>query len=166
MPRGGLVFPMWAEIKRVDRDAMRNQPVGAGEAERYNDVFREPRLVDDGDGVGRIDRRESEPVQIRCQLESRNHESLRMLAAGSSPESTVTIVVHRRDAETAGLLDENGKPAFYHGDRLTALKRVSVRGTPARASSSAFVARPFFRRIRERLTTCGMSCRQRNSSRT
>ncbi|MGO9709066.1 MAG: hypothetical protein ACLQBL_09395, partial [Polyangiaceae bacterium] len=98
--RGRLIFPLYADLARVDRDAM---VLGAPDVDPD---FREPRiLAAEPDDVGERARRELPPVRVPCQVEPDSFEALSMVGAGNEPQSRVQLVLHFRDLEERRLVD-------------------------------------------------------------
>jgi hypothetical protein len=113
--RGRLLFVLFAEFARVDRDAM---ALGAPDVDPD---FREPRiLASEPDAVGVRARRELPPVRVPCQVEPESFEALHMVGAGNEPLSRVQLVLHFRDLEERGLVDAaTGRALIAPGDRMT-----------------------------------------------
>jgi len=113
--RGRLIFPLFADLRRVDRDAM---VLGAPDVDPD---FREPRiLAAEPDDVGVRARRELPPVRLPCQVEPESLEALAMVGAGNEPQSRVQVVMHFRDLEERGLVDAaSGRALVQPGDRVT-----------------------------------------------
>jgi hypothetical protein len=114
--RGRLVFRFLAEVHRLDTLATATTPPG------YDEDFKEPALLDVGEGVGARVRREHPPVLVPCQVEPQVFEALQEFASGSVPSSRVLLLCHFRDLERAGLVDPaTGDALVRIGDRLGAL---------------------------------------------
>ena len=114
--RGRLIFAFLAELHRLDTLATATTPPG------YDDDFKEPALLDTGDGLGTRVRREHPPVLLPCQVESDAFEALQSFAAGNSPRSHARLVFHFSHLERAGLVDAATGHAMVHvGDRLGAI---------------------------------------------
>lgn len=116
--RGRLIQRFVARIAKLDRDSQRL-------AEHYDDDFKEPVLVDNGDRIGTIERAES-LVEVPCQVKPVMLDKLAMLAGGNSPHGQFIIILHFKDLEAKGLVCDNGLADFHAGDRLCAL--LSTRG--------------------------------------
>lgn len=117
--RGRLIHPYQVEIAQVDRSATDADPLGPA-TEGYDDVFREPALAraDAGDRVGEVNRVEAAPITLHAQIESRSFEQLMQMYQGNAPRSQIDLVFHFRELEANGLVDANGLPMLYIGDRL------------------------------------------------
>jgi len=113
MTRGRLIFPFMASYRRLDVEAMAT--VG------YDDVYREPILIDDGSPLGASGRIEMDAVLVPAQVEDRAMNELRMTGAGNTPRSEVTVVHHFRDLEGIGLVGDDGMALLRVGDRLEAI---------------------------------------------
>lgn len=120
--RGRLIFPFLVEIAQLDTAATAADPDGAGDlTSGYDDTFRAPVKVlnDPGDQIGEDSRVESGPITVRAQIEPEEFESLSMMLAGDSPNSRFAIILHYKDLEAAGLVDETtGRPLIRKRDRL------------------------------------------------
>lgn len=123
--RGRLIFAFLAELHRLDTHAtVTTDPDGDGPLESgYDPDFKESVLVDrNDDGIGERVREEHLPVRVPCQVESKSFEELRMLGSGNAPKSQVDLVLHFRDLERLGLVDEaSGDALVRPGDRLGAI---------------------------------------------
>lgn len=119
MARGRLIFPFLVDIGQVDTVATAAVADGG-----YDDVFREPKIVPPVSGSGRGTlSREEVTYTYKCQIEPDTFEALDMMISGKSPNSEITIVMHYKDLEVAGLLDANGKPLLRTGDRMIQIKK-------------------------------------------
>ena len=113
--RGRLLFPLLAEIARVDRDAM---VLGAP---AIDPDFHEPVVLAPApDAIGPLARHELPPVRVPCQVEPESVEALHMIGSGNEPSSRVQLVLHFRDLEERGLVDaSSGCAAIAPGDRVS-----------------------------------------------
>lgn len=133
MPRGRLIFPMLAELARLDTQATAADPDGAGELTTGYDVdFREPRkianlsVVPDPTPTSTDARAESSLISFKVQVEPGFFESLVQLAAGVSPDSKMILIAHYKDLEAASLVDvTNGEPLIRNNARLVAIRRLN-----------------------------------------
>ena len=107
----GLIFAHTAIIAQLD-------PVTIEAGDFYDDDFGEVKKVDgDADGIGETQRKEKASVSVPVQMETDQFELRRMVAGGDLPDSSVGLVVHRRDLNRLGFMS-NGAPVFKKGDRL------------------------------------------------
>jgi hypothetical protein len=114
--RGRLIFRFRAEIHRLDTLATATTPPG------FDEDFKEPALLDVGEGIGARVRREHPPVLLPCQVEPQSFEALQQFASGDVPQSRVQLLCHYRDLEREGLVDPTTGGALIRvGDRLGAL---------------------------------------------
>ncbi len=115
--RGRLIFPLLADLHRLDPVAMATQAPG------YDADFKEPALLDpDGDGLSDVFRREHPPIRVPCQVEPEALNSLRMTPSGNTPASSLDLVFHFRDLERLGLVDvTTGEALIRASDRLGGL---------------------------------------------
>jgi hypothetical protein len=125
MPRGKLIYPMSAEIARLDTATMDANA-------RYHDGWREPEKEDlSGDGIGEEQRDEFDTITIRGQIEHDREELQRMTRGGDIPDSAIGIVVHMRDMEkgdgTTSYVNADGTLIFRKNDRLVRI--LDRRGT-------------------------------------
>jgi hypothetical protein len=119
MARGRLIFPFLVDIAQVDTVATAAVVDGG-----YDDVFREPKIVPPVSGSGRgVISREEVTYTYKCQIEPDTFEALETMISGKSPSSEIMIVMHFADLETAGLLDDAGKPLIRTGDRMTQIRK-------------------------------------------
>lgn len=113
MSRGRLVFPMTAELARIDT-ATTNTSVDPD--------FRTVKAnYPGGLGVREKGRKESTPIKLPCQVEIGAWEQRRQEALGNTPDSNLTLVFHFSDLEAADLIDASGDPKIRVGDRLVAI---------------------------------------------
>lgn len=121
--RGRLINPFLAEIARLDTVATAADPDAAGPlASGYDPDFKETVVLEDA-GERRDARREMPPILVRCQVEVGAFEALQQLAAGSSPNSQVTLVFHFRDLERMNLVDPaSGDALLRVNGRLVAIR--------------------------------------------
>lgn len=121
--RGRLIFTFWAELYRLDPQAMAGPDGPATPQRGYDPDFKEPALFDaDDDGVGERVRAELVPVRLPCQVEPHAVEALRMLATGNAPRSQLELIFHFADLERRQLVDAaTGEALIRPGTRLGAL---------------------------------------------
>jgi hypothetical protein len=125
MSRGRLIRPFLVTIARLDTHATAADPDGSGDLEAgYDDEFREPVIVPPSDtessARGTVNRVES-TVQLHAQIEEEDFMTLRMMSTGNSPNSLIRCVLHFKELEAEGLVDDNGMPKLNVNDRLTAI---------------------------------------------
>jgi hypothetical protein len=115
--RGRLIFPLLAEIARLDAAAM-------ARLDLYDADFREPVLRDlDSDGVSERVRLETLPVLVPVQVEPEAFEALRMTPSGNAPDTQIQLITHLRDLERLDLVDAGtGRCRLAAGDRLLSLR--------------------------------------------
>lgn len=119
MARGRLIFPFKLDIAQLDTNATAVITDGG-----YDEDFREPIMVPpvSGSGRGTISRSEN-IVTCRAQIEPGTFEELEMMVNGRSPSSQITVIMHYRDLEDAGLVEATtGRPMIRVNDRLDAIK--------------------------------------------
>ena len=117
---GSLIFPVAAELHRLDPAAMSADPDGPGPlASGLDPDFHEPVVRDVATDRGR---RELPPVRVLCQVEPERQELLLMTPAGNAPLSRLGLVMHARDLDRRDLLDRaTGEARLGPGDRLGGL---------------------------------------------
>lgn len=126
MPRGRLVFPFLADIRRLDTVATAADPDGAGPlTSGYDDIYREPHVLidtsDPTDREGISARKEKAQILVPCQVEDDAFQRLQMLMNGNSPAGLLTLVFHFKDLESLALVDGAGMALIKPGDRLEAI---------------------------------------------
>jgi hypothetical protein len=130
MGRGRLIWPVLAEIGRLDTLATSQDPDGPAPdtfTSGYDDIFMEPVIVPPsstaaGAPRGEVARKEKAPIKVKAQVESRNMDLLQPMQSGNSPGENITLCFHFKDLEEAGLVDPNNKDTTIHiNDRLIAL---------------------------------------------
>lgn len=133
--RGRLLFPVTAEIARLDLASSAADPDGAGPLTTGIDPdYREPIVVASPDRLGRSVRQET-TVQLPAQVDTKFADKLQMLSTGDSKQTIVVLVFHFSDLEALGLVDPTtGKALIKTSDRLNALYRGN--GTLIQAYSS------------------------------
>jgi len=121
--RGRLIFPFVAELHQLDTYATAQDPDGAGPLESGYDVdFRETVNVPvEGQQVGDDARVEKAPIQLLCQVEPTESETLNQLFSGAVLSTTTVLIFHFTELEKRGLVDSDGNPLIQIGDRLGAL---------------------------------------------
>jgi hypothetical protein len=117
---GRLIFPVLAELYRLDPTGMAADPDGPGsQVSGLDPDFHEPVVHDVVLDRGR---RELPPVRVECQVEPQRDEQLYMTPAGNVPVSRISLVLHAHDLDRRGLLDRGtGRAHLTVGDRLSGL---------------------------------------------
>jgi hypothetical protein len=111
--RGRLINPFGVQIYRLS-------PAEIAESPGYDSTFREPKLEVTADGLGRVGRKELDPVIVPGQF-SVNTDFMKLLMsnAGNLAESMVRILFHFRDLENMGLVEAStGLAQIKPRDRL------------------------------------------------
>lgn len=113
---GRLIFPFGIELCRLDTAAIADSP-------GYDQTFREPKLESTSDGVGKVGRKEMDPIIIPGQFSTKSEfMKLQMTNNGNLAESMYTVLFHFRDLENAGLIEEaTGLALIRVGDRMSAV---------------------------------------------
>lgn len=124
--RGRVIFPFLCSIAQLDTLSTAADPDGAGAlTSGYDPDFRETVLVPANNAQGFSDaRKESAPLDLKCQIEPETIDQLQMMLSGNSPKQGIMIVCHFADLEIAGLVDSNGQATLRKGDRLAAIKTI------------------------------------------
>lgn len=138
MSRGRLLFWLYADITRLDKQA-------TSSAGAYDDDFREVTLTDnDGDGTGEDDRVDQAELTVKAQIETDREELQRMTGSGDIPDTSIGLVLHTRDLEraTPPLIDANGIIAIQKGDRLVRIRNRD--GTTAMSFDSSHGRVPLY----------------------
>lgn len=127
--RGALIFPISAEIARLDLTGTASDPDAGGPlVSGFDADYREPTLLPSGDGLGTANRREV-LLQIPAQVDAYDsgHEDfdrLQMLPTGDAKSAVMILILHFADLEAMGLVDATtGRSLIKQGDRLNALYR-------------------------------------------
>jgi hypothetical protein len=118
--RGRLIQPFVAVIYRLDPVATA-AVVGGG----YSRAFREPVRVPDGTQLGTPSRREQLPIRLRCQIDRTNFDGASLLRAGYQPEHQLQLALHWPELEARGLIDAQGNPLLFPGDRVAAIETIA-----------------------------------------
>lgn len=129
--RGRLIWPIVFEFAVLDTlatslPAADNDAPG-GTSDGYHPVFRETRLVPPtnqdtaaGSPRGKSTRKEK-IVKCEGQWEVENFDFQQQFASGPTPKHRIGAVLHYRDLERRGLLDDDGKAMIKVNDRLCAV---------------------------------------------
>jgi len=114
--RGRLIHKFLCDLRRLDTAATATV-VGGG----YDDVFNEALPIADGSQVGAPSRREHAQVLLPCQIDRIDWGDDEMLRSGHDTETKILLHLFMEDVENAGLVDDNGAPKIYAGDRVEAI---------------------------------------------
>lgn len=115
--RGRLIFPIVAEIHRLDLEVTNS--LGG-----VDTVYNEIKLAPSSDRLGTSSRVEMAPIQIPIQFEPSYLRKLHMLSNGDASSGRVVGVMHFRDLENMNLVSvTTGQALIKKGDRLGALYR-------------------------------------------
>lgn len=118
--RGRLIWPFIAEIARLDTAGTEALPPPTGhqgDGSGMDKDFREPNLQG-ADPVGVVGRAESTVINMPCQVEDEEFETLRQQTQGNVPTSRVSLAFHAIDLEKQGLIDANGNANIRVNSRL------------------------------------------------
>jgi len=97
-----LIFPYRCEFKVLDTAA-----------QVQDDVYREASPRKEAD----------DPIEVMAQIEPVSLKRLSMWEAGRDLDQTVPIIVHRRELENRGMINDHGEPTTPRiGDRLDVIK--------------------------------------------
>lgn len=128
MNRGRLIFPITAEVARLDLAGTAADPDSGGPlTSGYDPVFREPVMLPSSDRLGSSARKEvlvQLPAQIDGLRTQEDYERLQMVASGNVDTALFALIFHFADLEQASLIDgTTGRALIQPGDRLNALYR-------------------------------------------
>lgn len=113
--RGRLIYPFLLELQQLDTRATADVPLGG-----YDPIFNEPLQVPDGTQFGASTRRETQ-LFVEAQVDPTAFNAARVMAGGIVRDARVTCMVHFRELEDRGLLDERGQPMIRVNDRLAGI---------------------------------------------
>lgn len=122
--RGRLIFPMLAEIFRLDTvatEALTPPPDTHGGATGMDKEFRVPVLQesDPTDKVGTVGREEKVAIKVPVQVEQPGEfEQQNQSPAGNIPDSNLVLVFHIQDLEDLSLMGADGMPNIRVNSRL------------------------------------------------
>jgi len=112
--RGRLIQRFVVVLYRLDPVATA-AVVGGG----YDPEFGEPRRVNNVTQLGAASRRELAALRLPCQMDrTPDFDSDTMTRGGHMKIGKIEIILHMPDLESAGLLDSEGQPKLYSGDRV------------------------------------------------
>ena len=117
MYRGRLIHRFKVDIRRLDLVATGNV-AGAG----YDRDFREPKRVSSSTiPEGLPSRVEMTALLVPCQYERVRFRDPQRTPDGNNPQSMIEIIVHRRDLDRMGLMNDKGVPTLRAMDRIDAV---------------------------------------------
>ena len=116
--RGRLINKFVLVLKQLD-----TLETGAVSSGGYDDEFGEVLAVDDGSQMGSTSRREKDVLRIDCQLDRSNWESDNVRQGGHEKIIDNIIILHMVDLEEMDLIDSNGDPKIYIGDRIDSIEK-------------------------------------------
>lgn len=115
--RGRLIFPILAEIYRLDLEITNS--LGG-----FDTVYREIKLVPSDDRLGASARVEMPPIMIPIQFEPSAVRKLHMMSSGDSSQGRVVGAMHFQSLEDMDLVSSTtGQALIKKGDRLGGLYR-------------------------------------------
>jgi hypothetical protein len=111
-----LIFPFLARIARLDTES--TTTTGG-----YDHDFRSVKHSYPTGALGlRVSaRRELAPINVPCQVEVQQFNDQELVRMGSSMKTNLTLVIHMRTLEQAGLINADRSPKLNVGDRLVQL---------------------------------------------
>lgn len=118
--RGRLIQRFHAVLYRLDAAAT-SAVAGGG----FDAIWGWPRPVTDGSQLGTSTRRERTAVRIPCQMDRRNLRGSgdeEITRGGHTLRPDYVITMHEPDLDALGLMDADGRPAIYAGDRIGAFE--------------------------------------------
>lgn len=119
-----LIFPSEAVIYRLDLEAMRADPDGAGELTSGIDPdYREPVLVPSANRIGTLNRIEMAAVTVPAQVDTESLERLQMAAPGDESAGVLILTMKFADLEELGLLDPVTFNPLLKRARLDAIQK-------------------------------------------
>lgn len=113
--RGRLLFPLQAEIHRLDTAA--TQSAGG-----YDPTWQTPTVTYGDDGTrtrGLVYM--TPPVILRCQIEQVTEAQQQRTPSGVIPDSKLVLVFHYADLALLDLVGGDGRPLIRLNDKLTKL---------------------------------------------
>lgn len=116
--RGRLIQRFHAVLYRLDATAMA-AVAGGG----YDAIWGWPKPVVDATQVGAPSRRERAAVRVPCQIDRpRSGKDEVFTRGGHELRYDYVLTMHEPDLLALGLIDTDGRPAIYAGDRVGALE--------------------------------------------
>jgi hypothetical protein len=116
---GRLINKFVAVIYRVDTAATA-AVVGGG----FDPEFGEAVPLVDGTLLGASSLREMAPLRIECQIDRKDWGGGELSRSGGDEKMDIILTLSYRDLEVAGLIDANGAPTLYPGDRIDSIERL------------------------------------------
>jgi hypothetical protein len=98
MPRPRVLGEHMVELQQLDAPATR----AAG---HFDDVYREPKLVDDGTWEGASGREDQAPIRVPAQVQLDRFNASDPMVNGVEQQHDLRVVFAMRDLERAGLID-------------------------------------------------------------
>lgn len=122
--RVGLVLQRSiAVIHRLDPNATRSLDPPGDPTSGYDGLLGEPITYDVG-AVRTDARQELSAIRVPCQVEVPRFEDMKQFGPGIVAATVLTLVLHRQNLESAGLLDPTTRaPLIRKSDRVSAIER-------------------------------------------
>lgn len=120
--RGRLIFPFIANIARLDTSTTEDE-------DGYDHEFRtvKHRYPDGVRGERVSERRELPIVSLPCQVEVQQFGEQTMARSGNMPKTNMTLVLHFKDLEAQGLINDDQSPKLDVNARLVSLLNARTR---------------------------------------
>jgi hypothetical protein len=124
--RGRLIFPVVAEVFRLDLASTAADPDGAGPLTTGIDpIYREPIKLPSVDRVGSSARKEFAAVKLPVQIEPTSLSRLSMIGTGDASVGRIVGVFLMADLEGLSLVNAStGEALLRRGDRLGAVYKM------------------------------------------
>lgn len=121
--RGKLLFPLLAEIGRIDYAATEANAQGGAPA-GYDPDFQEPIVYSNPSNSDQIETTRTETTAfVPAQIRSFTMDQLAMMFGGNSPSTVLEVTFHLQDLEDAGLVNAvTLQPLIGSNDRLVSLR--------------------------------------------
>lgn len=119
--RGRLIQRFQAVLFRVDPTTTAAVSGGG-----YDDIWNWTKPVNDGTQLGATSRREYAAVRVPCQIDrgaTRADDQLTVGGQVMRPDYILTM--HEPDLFAASLIDTDGRPAIFQGDRIAAIETMA-----------------------------------------
>ncbi len=125
MGRGRLLFPHNVTIAQLDTAAIESDP-------GYDDIFKAPKIIPTGDGIGATGRKEKPVIVVPAQVEVDTFEDLSMLFSGNAPKTDVFLTFHYDDLIRLGLIESvtgrEDREALKINDRIVKIETLAGEG--------------------------------------